>query len=64
MNCGIYAFKCIINGKYYVGSAQDIGNRINSHVSSLRGNRHSNKMLQDDYNKYGECKKAFRIYDR
>jgi group I intron endonuclease len=54
MNTGIYVFKCILNGKHYVGSAQNIAGRIASHVSALKGNRHENKLLQEDYNKYGE----------
>jgi group I intron endonuclease len=38
----------------YVGSGKSIYKRIAHHFSTLRSNRHSNKHLQNSFNKYGE----------
>lgn len=53
MDTGVYGFKCIVNNKWYIGSAQNIANRLAMHIRALKGNRHSNISLQIDFNKYG-----------
>ena len=50
---GIYKIVNRIDGKYYVGSSQDIGKRWKSHVNELKRNRHWNIHLQRSWNKYG-----------
>lgn len=56
---GIYGIVNTINNKIYIGSSSLISRRVSKHFSELRNNRHTNKKLQDDYNKYGLDK--FRV---
>jgi group I intron endonuclease len=50
---GIYKIVNKIDGKYYVGSSQNIKYRWERHKSNLNKNKHWNKHLQNAYNKYG-----------
>ena len=54
MNSGIYKITNLINGKIYIGSSINLKRRMNEHLRELRLNIHSNKRLQNSYNKYGE----------
>lgn len=54
MDCGIYEIKNITTNQIYIGSSVYIKHRKNSHFSQLRRGVHSNKKLQNSYNKYGE----------
>lgn len=60
---GIYKIICAVNGKIYVGSAQNLRVRWNDHRSSLRNNRHPNIYLQRAWNKYGESAFEFEIIE-
>ncbi len=55
---GIYKIVNKVNGKYYVGSSNDIltpnQGRKYLHYWALKRNRHSNRKLQFAWNKYGE----------
>ena len=51
---GIYCLLNINNNKRYVGSSVNIYNRLLSHRSNLRNNKHPNQYLQNSYNKHGE----------
>lgn len=51
MSSGIY--KIILNNKDYIGSAKDIKDRIRRHLEDLNKNKHGNKKLQHEFNKYG-----------
>lgn len=51
---GIYCIKSLIDDKIYIGSSSCLYSRINYHLNNLRNNKHSNKKLQNYYNKYGE----------
>ena len=51
---GIYKITNIITGKFYVGSAKNIGERIRRHFWDLRSGNHANKKFQNSYNKHGE----------
>lgn len=52
---GIYYCACAENERSYVGQSVNVYNRINySHIPRLRGNRHSNRHMQNSWNKYGE----------
>jgi len=58
---GIYKILNLKNGKYYVGSSNNITNRLRYyHYKDLTMNKHFNKHLQRAWNKYGE--KCFRFY--
>ncbi|MER2007417.1 MAG: GIY-YIG nuclease family protein [Psychrobacillus sp.] len=54
MTSGIYRIDNVSNGKFYIGSSFDIEGRLYRHFLELNRNRHSNKHLQNAYNKYGE----------
>ena len=45
------------NGWIYIGETLVAQNRRKKHMTSLRGNRHENKLIQEDFNKFG--KEAF-----
>jgi len=49
---GIY--KIYSTNKIYIGSAKNLFQRISSHLSDLKNNKHSNKYLQNVFNKHGE----------
>jgi group I intron endonuclease len=51
--CGIYCIECIINGKIYIGQAQNIYDRWADHRRSLRKGE-DGRVLQRAYDKYGE----------
>src|ERR1035437_3696183 len=61
---GIYKIINEINGKYYVGSSNDIDGiygRWYEHTNDLRANRHDNDHLQKSWNKYGHNAFKFTI---
>jgi len=60
---GIYCIECTTNNKKYIGSSIDIFVRWNSHLTSLIFNKHSNKELQADFNKYGYTSFKFSILE-
>ena len=46
----------------YIGrTKQELIKRINGHLTLLRGGKHTNKVMQEDFNKYGED--AFEYYE-
>jgi len=49
---GIYRILNLVNDKWYVGSASDIGQRWENHKRDLRGGN-ANVYLQNAFNKYG-----------
>lgn len=50
---GVYQIRCIEENKCYIGSSKDCQERVQKHFSELRFNRHTNKRLQEAFNKYG-----------
>lgn len=50
---GIYKIINKVDGKYYVGSSQNIIERWKKHKNGLKKNSHPNKHLQNAYNKHG-----------
>ena len=62
---GIYTITNKVTGKLYIGESLDIYRRWHDeHIPQLRKNRHYNKELQDDFNKYGEENFSFEILQR
>lgn len=49
----IYAIICTTTWRSYIGSTCNFDKRIESHLGQLRTNKHTNKDLQIDFNKYG-----------
>lgn len=54
MISGIYSIRNKVNGKFYIGSSNNIRIRFNTHRFKLRHNIHINSHLQNAFNKYGE----------
>ena len=52
-NC-VYQIKNLENNKVYIGETIRGELRWKEHLRDLRGNRHPNKLLQEDFDKYGE----------
>lgn len=50
---GIYKIENLVDGKVYIGQSVNLQNRLTSHKSDLKHNRHHNTYLQHAYNKYG-----------
>lgn len=61
---GIYCIRNIVNNKRYIGSTYlSFGDRRDVHFAMLRNGKHHSKLLQDDYNKYGENNFLFEIIE-
>jgi group I intron endonuclease len=64
---GIYKILNKINGKFYIGSAEDFEQRWykkpSSHLKTLEKNIHCNRYLQRAWNKYGKDKFEFLIVE-
>lgn len=50
----IYAIQHNPTGRVYIGSSCDGSSRIASHMSMLRTGKHPNKMMQADFDKFGD----------
>lgn len=61
---GIYFIKCCITNKYYIGSTKNITARVIKHFSELYLNKHTNKRMLEDYNKYGDDNFSFGIIEQ
>jgi hypothetical protein len=59
----IYKITCLSNGKFYIGSATFYASRMDKHRWGLRRNKHSNKHLQNVWNKYKEINFKFEIIE-
>ena len=60
---GVYYIKCLITNKYYIGSSINIKSRFNAHKRKLILQKHSNNILQNQWNKYGEQNFEFKILE-
>lgn len=60
---GIYKIICTSNNKFYIGSSVDISRRFKDHTRALNENRHTNKYLQEAWNKYGKENFEFEIIE-
>ncbi len=64
MKSGIYLISASQGAKCYVGSSKNIRTRLADHWCALKNNRHTNKKLQNHFNKYGESSLVFSILER
>lgn len=62
MISGIYCFKCLKNGKVYVGQSIDTEGRRKSHISELVAGKKTSKW-QGDWNKWGTEAFEFSILE-
>ena len=56
-------YKIEINDGVYIGSATNIYQRKHRHLHDLKNNKHTNKKLQNKFNKYGECSLVFSVLE-
>lgn len=61
---GIYQIKNLVNGKILIGHTKNLTAKFNSYKFQLNSNMHINKILQEEYNKYGEENFTIEILDR
>lgn len=57
---GIYQFKNMKTGRFYIGSTMDLANRKSDHYFKAKNNRHNNPKIQKDFLKYG--REAFKFF--
>jgi hypothetical protein len=62
MTGGIYTIKNKKENKIYVGQSIMIEQRRTQHFTDLRGKRHPNKQLQEDFNRLGEESFEHQVY--
>lgn len=60
---GIYKIINLKNGKFYIGSSNNLAKRWTDHLYRLRNHKHLNKHLQNAFDKYGESAFAFVVIE-
>jgi group I intron endonuclease len=61
---GIYAIQNNITGHAYIGQTRvNFGDRRDCNFAKLRNNKHDNKLLQEDWNKYKEENYSFVVLE-
>ncbi len=60
---GVYQIRCLVNGRLYVGSSNNLNKRWLYHARDLRVGCHYSKDLQADYDRYGRDAFAFEIIE-
>lgn len=50
---GVYAIKCLVNDRWYIGASSRLDKRLQRHRNLLRTNSHFNRSLQEDFSLYG-----------
>ena len=62
-NMGIYKILNLENGKFYLGSSNNLKKRKREHFWALKEGKHDNPYLQNAFNKYGEEKFVFEVIE-
>ena len=62
--CGIYKIRNKVNGKFYIGSSNNIISRFSRHRNALMKGTHPNVLLQRAYHKYGEENLEYLIVEK
>ncbi len=63
LRSGIYAIRCLVNSRIYVGSAVNILRRWAYHRHHLAKGTHDNSILQRSWNKYGPGQFTFEVLE-
>lgn len=63
MSGGIYKITNRINGRFYIGRAINFESRWGDHRSKLKNGKHLNKLLQEDWNRFGSSCFAFEVFE-
>lgn len=58
---GIYIIVNSVTGQRYIGSSLDVGGRITRHLVDLRAHRHSNRHLQEDWDRFGPSVFSYHV---
>ena len=61
--CGVYKITNKANGKFYIGSSNNIKHRWNNHIKQLTEQNHKNSHLQNAWNLYGKDNFVFEIIE-
>lgn len=57
----VYAIQHNTTKRIYVGMTIDMQSRIKAHLACLRGNKHTNKLMQKDFNEHGEDYSFYKL---
>ena len=49
----IYCSRNNVTGRVYIGMTQNPQRRFEQHLSALRGRKHKNELMQEDFDRYG-----------
>ncbi|MBN2602496.1 MAG: GIY-YIG nuclease family protein [Candidatus Marinimicrobia bacterium] len=60
---GVFQIKNVANGKVLLGSSLNLEGPLNSHKFMLTIGNHRNKILQKEWNEYGQDKFVFEILE-
>lgn len=60
---GIYWLRNCLDGKFYIGSSDDLWERWRHHVNDLRAGKHVNGYLQAAWNKHGSDSFHFEVIE-
>ena len=60
---GVFQIRNLVNGKIFIGTAQNIPGILNSNRFQLKTGSHPNKVLQADWKAFGEDAFAFGSLD-
>lgn len=63
MKAGVYKITCLKNNKVYVGGSTHVKQRWYGHKSALKHNKHTNPILQGDWNEFGEGSFVFEVIE-
>jgi group I intron endonuclease len=60
----VYAIRCTVNGRAYVGRTRDLRARMGHHWTELARGVHYNRLLQADWDTYGAGAFSVEVLER
>lgn len=61
--CGVYKIECVVTGKYYIGSSNNLHRRRREHYRRLSNGKHESPRLQNAWSKYGAKNFNFMVVE-